>query len=138
MQGTLPMIIGTLITMIISIILLSLCLKYRAIKLLELTLSLKDSLRLSIKSAVVFTMLFQVLNITDTYIGWIMYSLWALIGLLGWIYIMQIILRKELIKESLDFDRAKKLAGSSASYFFWITVLLWILMLAAQIYLITK
>ena len=63
------MIIGTLITMIISIILLSLCLKYRAIKLLELTLSLKDSLRLSIKSAVVFTMLFQVLNITDTYIG---------------------------------------------------------------------
>ena len=138
MQGTLPMIIGTLITMIISIILLSLCLKYRAIKLLELTLSLKDSLRLSIKSAVVFTMLFQVLNITDTYIGWIMYSLWALIGLLGWIFIMQIILRKELIKESLDFDRAKKLAGSSASYFFWITVLLWILMLAAQIYLITK
>lgn len=125
MQTISPIIMGTLVSILILIIVLPLIIKYRTRKIVSVKMKFIDAVKLSIIPVVIFVIVYQTFNNIDIFIWWIPNWLW-IIGLFVWIAIMEIILMRKLIKESLDSVRAKKLAKSSTYYFFWFIICLWI------------
>lgn len=133
----LTILYGTIITFTTTIALLTIMLKYRSKALLELILTYKNSFNLVLHPVLIYVFVFEVsMIISDNLPSGIFSLSGTLIWVFSALFILQWQLKKRLLKEWLDEEKAKKLSGSSVSYYFWGWLLVYMAIIAVQINLI--
>ena len=137
MQTIIQFSIWLLLTWLITYFLLYILLKMRAKKLLDIELPRSSIHQLIVIPLGTFMAIYYgiqtLILVLTPYIPQIktVGSIISFTGFFIWLFFMQKSLKKNLIKEGLDDEKSKKLSWSVVSYYFWLSLAIYIVIIGA-------